>query len=221
MFGNTKIRGMLGVSSVDRRAAGIRRGTVRSWPMAAQTASEVRAAALCRKPDPRQMKSFFAKGPWLCKNVLAEGRTVYRPTGARQHTCKELFRRFSVGFSPDTRCCATLGRSAPWNARDRARSYPVIAATSGLVPTIFMTREIVREHMQRHLAGDVRQRLHQEVRRAHARLDPWRRTADAGDAGLSSRSTCRRQWPRSARPKLTPKNLTLHQASFHTTSTLS
>jgi hypothetical protein len=27
MFGYTKIRGMLGVSSVDRRAAGIRRGT--------------------------------------------------------------------------------------------------------------------------------------------------------------------------------------------------
>jgi hypothetical protein len=32
-------------------------------------------------------------------------------------------------------------------------------------------REIVREHMQRHLAGDARQRLYQEVRRAHARLN--------------------------------------------------
>ena len=31
--------------------------------------------------------------------------------------------------------------------------------------------EIVREHMQRHLAGDARQRFHQEVRRAHAGLD--------------------------------------------------
>ena len=39
-------------------------------------------------------------------------------------------------------------------------------------------RQIVGEHGERHLGGDLRQRLHQEVRRAHARLHRAERMLD-------------------------------------------
>jgi hypothetical protein len=39
------------------------------------------------------------------------------------------------------------------------------------MPIMFDAREIVGEDVQRHLAPDARQRLHQEVGGSHARLD--------------------------------------------------
>jgi len=56
----------------------------------------------------------------------------------------------------------------PETAAPQAR----IAARSGFTPTMFHhAGEIVGKHVQRHLGGDLRQPLHQEVRRAHPHLE--------------------------------------------------
>jgi len=49
--------------------------------------------------------------------------------------------------------------------------YARIAAISGWMPMMFITPgQIVGEHVQRHLGGDLGQTLHQEVRRPHPHL---------------------------------------------------
>jgi hypothetical protein len=51
-------------------------------------------------------------------------------------------------------------------------SQAAIAAISGLMPTMFMTRVMLQARTEeRHLCPDLRKRLGQEVRGAHARLD--------------------------------------------------
>ena len=53
-----------------------------------------------------------------------------------------------------------------------------IAAMSGFPHDVHHAHEIVDEHVQRHLAADLRQALHQEVRRAHAHLQRPKRMLD-------------------------------------------
>jgi hypothetical protein len=68
--------------------------------------------------------------------------------------------------------CAGLACLMPRMSVTAARPHALIAAMSNLLPTMFDdASEIVGEDVQRHFARDTRQRLHQEVRRSHARLD--------------------------------------------------
>jgi hypothetical protein len=60
-----------------------------------------------------------------------------------------------------------LGIGTQWGLPTHA----LIGTSNALVPTIFMTRQIVGEYAERHFARDLRQRLHQEVRRAHSHLE--------------------------------------------------
>jgi len=63
------------------------------------------------------------------------------------------------------------GPERPWHcAETEARAYQApIAAISGLTPTIQHTREIVGEQAERHLGGDLRQRLGQDSSTKRAR----------------------------------------------------
>ena len=70
--------------------------------------------------------------------------------------------------------------------------YARIAAISGWMPMMFITPgQIVGEHVQRHLGGDLGQTLHQEVRRPPASSACQRDVRPSRDAGASPAGSCR------------------------------
>jgi hypothetical protein len=102
-------------------------------------------------------------GSWSCKNaILRRGGLGQRRPGIVGVGAEERRRAW----------CAVLALSDAADGLTAARPHALIAAISNLLPhDVDDASKIVGEDVQRHLARDTRQRLHQEVHRSHARLD--------------------------------------------------
>ena len=65
-----------------------------------------------------------------------------------------------------------------WKRQDSPQLKPGSPPGAAYADDVHHAREIVGKHVQRHLGGDLRQPLHQEVRRAHPHLERAERVLD-------------------------------------------
>jgi hypothetical protein len=117
-------------------------------------------------------------GSWSCENVSAEGDW-------RRQAQLSMLSQLRAGI--DVVCPVRRERSGGADAHADAHPSPLDRRDERLhAEDVHNSGEIVGEHVQGHLGGNLRQALHQKGRRTHPHLE--RRAGWSGRASAGSRS---------------------------------